>query len=495
MACLIGLDIGTTSTAGIMIGLPDRVLGLATRPVGLRSERPGWAEEDPRQWWSNVCEVIRELLELSGVPAEAVGGVCAAGMLPAVVLLDRENRLLRPSIQQSDGRCADEVAELRAEIGEPTFLSRTGNGINQQLAAGKLRWLEKHEPAVFGQIATVFGSYDYIGWRLTGERVVEQNWALESGFVEIANRRVCDDLVSLAHIPRPALPRVVAAHEIIGRVTPEAASATGLLPGTPVMGGAADLIASALAAGVHRAGDVLLKFGGSVDVLTASDRVLPDPRMYIDYHLIPDLYVPNGCMSTGGSGLNWFAANFAGGLTPPQLDRLAQDIPAGSDGVSILPYFLGEKSPIHDPGARGVICGLSLSHRQGHIWRALLESYAYAIAHNVEVLGEIGHRTDRFAVSDGGSQSDVWMQIVSDVLQRPLRRLAGHPGSCLGAAWTAAIGSGLVSDWGGVSGFVGERAAVEFNPRNGDTYARGYRTFREIYRSTRALIRGSGYSA
>jgi xylulokinase len=481
MACLIGLDIGTTSTIGILIRMPDRVLGVASRPVDLQAPEPGWAEEDPGQWWSNVGEVIRELLANSGVAPGEVVGVGVAGMLPAVVLLDHGGALLRPSIQQSDARCAAEVRELREQVEEASFLARTGNGLNQQLAIGKLRWIEKNEPLVFGEIGTVFGSYDYVNWRLTGQRVIEQNWALEAGFMDLATRTISDELVALAHIPLACLPRVVASHEIIGRVTPEAAAATGLSAGTPVAGGAADLIASALAAGIQRAGDVLLKFGGSIDVLTASERVVPDPRLYIDFHLIPGLYMPNGCMATGGSALNWFAANFARGLELPELDALAEAAPPGSGGVAVLPYFLGEKTPVHDPSARGIITGLSLSHGTGHVWRALLEAYAYAIVHHVEVLNEIGHPTERFTVSDGGSASDVWMQIVADVLQRPLRRLSGHPGSCLSAAWAAAIGTGASSSWAEVGAFVTDRDTIRPNPGNAAVYQAGYRAFRALH--------------
>jgi xylulokinase len=482
MSCLIGLDIGTTSTVGVLIRPPDRILGIASRPVDLRSPRPGWAEEDPNQWWSNVCAVIRELLAGCGVSPDEVAGLGAAGMLPAVVILDEDGRLLRPSLQQSDGRCADLVRELRAEIEEGAFLARTGNGINQQLVIAKLRWIERHEPELFRRIGTVFGSYDFVNWRLTGERVIERNWALEAGFMDIRKEEVCDDLVALAHIPRSCLPRAVASHEIIGRVTRQASADTGLRVGTPVAGGAADLIASALAAAVQRTGDVLLKFGGSIDVLTVSERMAPDPRLYIDFHLIPGLFMPNGCMATGGSALNWFASNFARGRTLAELDAQAGEIPAGSGGVAILPYFLGEKTPVHDPEARGIVAGLSLSHGTGHLWRALLEAYAYAIAHHVEVLGDIGHPTDRFTVSDGGSGSDVWMQIVADVLQRPLRRLSGHPGSCLSAAWAAAMGTGAGLNWSDVTAFVAERDVVEFNPRNAEAYREGYRTFRSLYK-------------
>jgi xylulokinase len=492
MRCVLGLDIGTTSTIGVLIRPPDQTLALASRPVALRSDHVGWAEEDPEQWWANVGEIVRELMRSSGASPADVAAVGVTGMLPAVVLLDSSGRLLRPSIQQSDARCGAEVAELRAEIDENAFLAKAGSGINQQLVAAKLRWIERHEPKVFARISTVFGSYDYINWRLTAERAVEQNWALEAGFVDLATHAIDDALVALAHIPRAALPRKVASHEILGVVSDRGAAESGLEPGTPVIGGAADHIASALGAGVVGAGDVLLKFGGSVDILTATDHATPDPRLFLDYHLKPGLFVPNGCMSTGGSALNWFARQFASGeaeaakkagLTIHQrLDRLAEARPAGSDGLVITPYFLGEKTPIHDSNARATFDGLTLSHDIGHLWRALLEAYAYAIAHHVEVMNRIGYRTERFIVSDGGSASRVWMQIVADVLQQPVQRLAGHPGSCVGAAWTAAIGVGLASDWSAISAFVRPADRIEPRPETAAAHRWGYRRYRDLYR-------------
>jgi xylulokinase len=492
LSYVLGLDIGTTSTIGVLIRLPGETLAVVSRPVELRSEKLGWAEEDPAQWWANVGEIVRELLSRTGVSADQIAAVGVTGMLPALVLLDDEGALLRPSIQQSDARCGREVEELKAELDEAAFLAKAGNGVNQQLIATKLRWIERHEPDVFSRIATVFGSYDYINWRLTGERAVEQNWALEAGFVDLATHQTDDALVALAHVPRAAIPRKTASHEILGHVSKQGAEESGLATGTPVIGGAADKIASALGAGVIEAGDVLLKFGGSVDVLTATDRAQPDARLYLDYHLRPGLYVPNGCMSTGGSALNWFVRNFAGGeaeaaravgLTLHQwLDRLADARPPGADGLTVLPYFLGEKTPVHDPAARAIFDGLTLSHDIGHVWRALLEAYAYAIAHHVETLNDIGHRTERFIVSDGGSSSRVWMQIVADVLQQPLQLLEGHPGSCVGVAWTAAIGAGLASDWSGVSAFVTPGERIQPRPKFAELYRDGYRRYRSLYR-------------
>lgn len=497
MSYVIGLDIGTTSTIGILIELPDRIVHIASRPVTLTAPHPAWAEENPEQWWANVCEITRELLEVGKLKPQDIKAIGTAGMLPAVVLLDDEGRLLRPSIQQSDARCAAEVAELRQQVDEQAFTRKTGNGVNQQLVIAKLLWIKKHEPEIFARIGTVFGSYDYINWRLTGERAVEQNWALEGGFVNLATHEIDDELVKLAGIPRRALPRKTLSHERLGSLTAKAAKETGLLEGTPVTAGAADHIASALAAGIAKSGDVLLKFGGSVDVLIATDRVAPDPRMYLDYHLVPGLYVPNGCMATGGSGLNWFVANFAGGerdkaeragLTLHQwLDRLAETVPPGAQGVQILPYFLGEKTPVHDADVRGAVVGLSLAHEPKHLWRALLEAYAYGIAHHIEVLNDMGHATEIYLASDGGSKSTVWMQIVADVLQKPVQRLAGHPGSCLGAAYTAAMGMGLATDWSAISRFVSHADRLEPDPAKAGAYAQGYASFRKLYPPIAAL--------
>ena len=206
MNCILGIDVGTTSTVGILLRLPNTVVGIAQRPVALTSRQPGWAEEDPEQWWGNTCAMVQELIDNARIEPREIAGIGVTGMLPAVVLLDADGRLLRPSIQQSDGRVVAEVAEMKGEIDEGKFLSRAGNGINQQLVATKLRWLEKHEPEVFAKIATIFGSYDYVNWRLTGECRVEQNWALEAGFVDISTHELSPELIAYGHVPASAVP-------------------------------------------------------------------------------------------------------------------------------------------------------------------------------------------------------------------------------------------------------------------------------------------------
>ncbi|MGO8831732.1 MAG: FGGY-family carbohydrate kinase [Roseiarcus sp.] len=491
--CVIGLDIGTTSTVGVLVRLPATILATASRPTALASPHPAWAEEDPAEWWRNSCAVLRELVAaLPGAPA-ALRGICVTGMVPALVLLDAAGNVLRPSIQQSDARAAAEVAELAAEVDEAAFLARTGNGVNQQLIAPKLRWLERHELDLFARIRTAFGSYDYINWRLTGVAGVEQNWALEAGLVDLAQDAISADLVALTHLPRDAFPEKRVPHDVLGVVTREAARETGLPEGLPVFGGAADHIASALAAGLVNPGDALLKFGGAGDIVVASDVARPDWRLFLDYHLVPGLYAPNGCMASSGSALNWLAANLRldapGESAHRALDRLAGAVPPGGDGVLCLPYFLGEKTPVQDPLARGAFIGLSLSHTPAHFWRALLEAIAFGFRHHVEVLEEIGYAPRRFLASDGGSRSRVWMQIVADVLQAPVRLIENAHGSAVGAAFVAAVASGGDVGWADAGRLARLGDAILPQPANAAVYDRGYREYRALYAALRPIFR------
>lgn len=484
MPVLIGIDIGTTSTIAVAMSPDGAPIASASRTSKLSSPHPGFAEADPAQWWENTQAVLRETL--SGLPeGTVIAGVCVTGMLPAVVLLDAELNVLRPSIQQSDARCGAEVETMKETLDEALFLGRTGQGITQQLVAPKLRWLASHEPDIFSRIAHVFGSYDFINLKLTGRLTVERNWALEAGFIDLADHRIADDLVALSGLGGAVLPDLVASHEAIGSVSREAAAATGLPEGLPVFGGAADHIASALAAGLTQAGDVLLKFGGAGDIIAIAGQPEPDRRLFLDYHLVPGLYAPNGCMASSGSLLRWLAGLIGGSEGDDVLKMLDQEaaaLPAGADGVRALPYFLGEKTPIHDPLARGTITGLSLGHTRGHIWRAALEAIACGFRHHLDVLDETGRPARRLLASDGGSRSRVWMQIVADICGQPVNVLSDAFGSSIGAAWVAAAGCGL-AEWDDVARSVSIGTVIEPTAEGIDFGNCLYSDYRYLYRS------------
>jgi xylulokinase len=489
MAVALGIDIGTTSTIGILIDTEGETLATASRPVTLSSPRPGWAEEDPEEWWRNLCAICPELVARAGIASTEIGAVGITGMLPALVLLDAHGRLVRPSIQQSDGRCGAEVEALGHESDEASFLARTGQGITQQLIAPKLRWLARHEPQSLETACVLLGAYDFIAHRLTGSLSLERNWALEAGFLDLRADVLATDLVALGGIDPALLPPLRSAGTVIGTVTKQAAAATGLATGTPVVAGCADHVASAWVAGVQGVGDCLLKFGGAGDILLASADPVPDRRLFLDLHILPGLFMPNGCMAASGSLLNWFVRELGGGRGHAELDGLAAATPPGAAGLVALPYALGEKTPIHDPQARGVFMGLGLHHQAGHLWRALLEAVALGFRHHIEVARQVGYPVTRIVASDGGAQSRVWMQIAADALQAPVRLLNGHPGSCLGAAWVAAKGAGLTDDWQGVARFIRAGPLIEPQPARAAIYDEAYALYRETYEALRPLFR------
>jgi xylulokinase len=284
---------------------------------------------------------------------------------------------------------------------------------------------------------------------------------------------------------------------VIGQVSRAAAQATGLAAGTPVVAGCADHVASAFVAGIRQEGDLLIKFGGAGDILLATDRPRPDPRLFLDYHIVPGLFMPNGCMACSGALLNWIATTFAGaeadaaaaaGETPHQrLDRLAAALPPGADGLILLPYFLGEKTPIHDPYARGTLVGLGLHHTLGHVWRAALEAVVFGFRHHLELFEELGYAIRRVIASDGGASSRVWMQIAADALGRPIELLQGHPGSCLGAAYVAAVGVGAIDSCDAITRFVRPAGVVQPDPSAADPYRHAYGLYRDIYPRLKSL--------
>ncbi|MET1028186.1 MAG: FGGY family carbohydrate kinase [Dongiaceae bacterium] len=497
MPALLGLDIGTTSTIGILIDTDGHSLATATRPSDLVSLHANWAEEDPAQWWSNCQAIIADLLrqtKLSGADIKAVG---VTGMVPALVLLGRDGRVLRRSMQQNDARAISEIEAMQRRFDPSDFFRMTGGSINQQSVAPKLRWLQQHEPRLFGKIATAFGSYDYITHCLTGARSIEHNWALESGLMDFQTGKFAPALVDAAGIDPDLLPPIRASHEIVGAVTAEAAAATGLKAGTPVVAGCADHVASAYVAGAARDGDLVLKFGGAGDILLSTTKPVTDPRLFIDYHVMPGHYFSNGCMATSGSLLNWIVRQFAGGEIDQAkqadlsihawLDRLAGDVPAGAEGIVMLPYFLGEKTPLHDPHARGTIIGLGLHHTTAHVWRAALEGVVLGFRHHVEIFGEIGLEVKRVFAADGGAASDLWLQIAADAINRPVQRIAHHPGSCLGAAVLAGYGAGLIRDLAQVSAYVAGGRVFEPDSKRAAVYDRAYANFRETYERLKSL--------
>ncbi len=521
MASLVlGIDVGTTSTK-VVLADPDGggVVAQASEAVALASARAGWAEADPAQWWANICKLVPAVLAAANdagagagagagtgtgagagagtgagagaVTAADIAAVATTGMVPAVILAGSGGIPLRPAILQNDARAVAEIRELAAALPTLDFLHLTGSALTQQSVGPTLLWLARHEPDVWARTRVVQGSYDWLATRLGAAPHVERNWALESGLFELHQdgtltrlAPVLDALDSRAGISAAVLPPVRAPGTVAGEVSPDAAAATGLRAGTPVVTGGADHVLSGYAAGLSRPGDWLVKLGGAGDILVVTGDPLLDERLYLDAHPRNGLWLPNGCMATSGSLIRWFQSA-SGGATVAELESAAAS--AGPAELICLPYFLGEKSPLHDPDLRGAFIGLHLGHSRGDMYRAILEGVAYGFRHHAEVFAERGVRLHATArVSNGGSKSLVWKKILADAIGVALEPVLDHPGAALGAALAAAVGAGR-ADWtsaADVPGMITIGSPIEPDPSLAARYAEAY----ELYRAAGAAL-------
>jgi xylulokinase len=447
---LLGLDLGTTGTKAVLVDPSVGLVGEATRPAGLHSDHPGFAEADPGQWWANVCSAIPELLGQAGAAAGDVAGVSASGMVPAVLLLGANGEPLGRALLQNDARAVREIDEIATAVSDLDLVELTGSALTQQSVAPTLLWFAHHAPDVRAAVRSLAGSYDWMLRRMGAEPHVERNWALESGLFTLAGEPLAP-VLDAAGVDPAIVPRIADPGTVIGAVNAAAAAECGLAAGTPLVVGGADHVLSAYAAGLSVPGDLLIKLGGAGDILIVSDEPFTDPRLYLDAHPVPGLWLPNGCMATSGSVIRWLQV-LVGGPDLLDLDAEAETRPSGD--VLCLPYFLGEKSPLHDPDLRGAFVGLHLGHDRAAMYRAVLEAVAYGFRHHFEVLAERGLDVGQIRVTNGGSRSVLWKQIHADVLGRELSPVVDHPGASLGAALAAGVGTGLVEDWSAVERFV-----------------------------------------
>ncbi|MDW8327108.1 MAG: FGGY-family carbohydrate kinase [Anaerolineales bacterium] len=485
---LLGIDIGTTATKAILCNLEGRILAEAEAPTTLRSPYPAWAEEDPEEWWQNIPRVVHSCLEKSGRRAEEIAAVGVSGMVPTLILLDEAGSVLRPSIQQNDARSYREIEDFKAQLDEADILRRTGSTITQQSIGPKLLWLRRHEPQSMERARHLMGSYDFIVHRLTGEFSIERNWALESGLFDLHREDWDDTLLTLSTIERSWLGKVHWPAEAVGQVTTAAAEFTGLAPGTPVVAGSADHIASAFSAGLQMQGDLLVKLGGAGDILYCLETLTVDPRLFLDYHVIPGKFLINGCMAASGSIIKWFRNEFAPAFSYAELDAEAEALTPGAEGLILLPYFLGEKTPIFDPQARGLFLGLTLTHRRAHLYRAILEGISFGFYHHLQVLAELGFTATRARVTNGGARSRLWKQITADVLGLPLEQIAHHPGSSLGAAFIAGMGIGAFQDWDEIERYITIEATTEPNMAHHTRYQELFYLYRRAYERLKDLF-------
>ena len=341
---ILGIDIGTTAIKAIVLDVisPSKmeIAKTVSIPHDLISLHPGWAEEDVYVWKDNLYILLSNLskeIDLSSLVA-----IGFTGMVPALVCLDKDNLPIRNSIQQNDMRTSLEVESLKKLLEkDDSYFNKTGSHVNSQHILPRLLWLKEHEKSCYSRIKHILGSYDYGAYLLTGTLHIESNWALESGLFSLS-KELSEDVFDLACLERSVLPPLALPNQVVGYVTKEASLLTGIPSGIPVFAGTADHVASAYCTGARDNGDLVLKLGGAGDILLSLDHLALDDRMFIDYFCSQKCsFVLNGCTAASGSLIKWFKNEFGGDFK--ELDKEAETIPAGSEGIVILPYVLGEK--------------------------------------------------------------------------------------------------------------------------------------------------------
>ncbi|MEV0407039.1 FGGY-family carbohydrate kinase [Actinoallomurus sp. NPDC050550] len=475
----LGVDVGTSGTKGVLVGEDGTVLATAVRPHAVERPGPGHVEMDARIWWEEFVSISRELAG-TGDPVTAVG---VSGMGPCVLLADETDTPLRPAILYGvDTRATAQIARLDAELGREDVLRRCGSLLSTQAVGPKIAWVAEHEPEVAARARRLYMPASYLANRLTGAYVLDHHSASQAVplYDSVAQEWYRPWAERVA--PGIELPPLRWPGDVAGQVTADAAAATGLPAGIPVITGTIDAWSEALSVGAQGVGDLMLMYGSTMFLInTVPDRLLV-PELWSTVGALPGTRNLAGGMATSGMITEWLRELFG---SPDHATLLAEAETSGpgARGLLMLPYFAGERTPIADPHARGVIAGLTVEHTRGDLYRAALEATAFGVRHNVEAMRAAGGDVRRIVAVGGGTRGGLWTRVVSDVtgLEQEIRAVT--IGACYGAAFLAAsaVADPSIDDWNPV------RERVEPDPAVRPRYDRLYEQYRRLYPATRDL--------
>ncbi len=492
MTHTLGVDIGTYQTKGVLVDAAGRVAAEAARDHEMIVPRPGWAEHRAEEdWWGDFVHVTRALLAQSGVKPEAIDAVACSAIGPCMLPVDAAAApLMNGVLYGVDTRAMAEVAEMTEAIGADVVLDRCGAALTSQSVGPKILWLKRTRPEIFAKAAKILTSTSFVVRRLTGEDVIDHYTAANfAPFYDVDAQDWRFDLAPDVIGPE-RLPRLLWSSEIAGRVTEAAAAETGLAPGTPVTAGTIDAAAEALSVGVRAPGDMMIMYGSTIFIVTLTPERVRDARLWYAPWLFPGEHASVAGLATSGTLTHWFRDQFARELPREEafatLAAEAEATPPGAGGLLFLPYFSGERTPIHDPYAKGAFYGLNLTHTRGHLYRALLEGIAHGTAHVTETYAEAGAPPARVRAVGGGVRNAIWMQATSDVTGLAQELCARTTGASYGDAFLARLALGGaepddIATWNPV-----ERG---YAPVSRPEYATAYPLFRRLYEQTKDIAK------
>jgi xylulokinase len=468
----IGLDVGTTAVKALAVDEAGTVLARCEVSYPLSVPRPGWAEQDPEDWWRATQQALATLA------VDEIAGIGLSGQMHGLVALDSATRVIRPAILWNDGRSAAECAEIERRIGLDELIALTGNRALAGFTAPKLLWLRRNEPERYARIAHIMLPKDYVRLRLCGEHASDMADASGTLLLDVKRRRWSDAVLDALEIDRAWLPRLLESPDVSGATS----------AGVPVAAGAGDQAAGALGVGVDRPGPLSIALGTSGVVFAALPQFAADARARVHAfcHAVPGGWHAMGVMLSAAGSLQWLRDVAAPGSEFGELAAEAGRWEPGVEGLTFLPYLAGERTPHADPDARGSFTGLSLRHDRGALVRAVLEGVAYGLRDSLDLLRELGVAPERARVSGGGARSELWLRIVASVLELPLERPAVEEGAAYGAALLGGVAGGIWPDVpAAVAACVHAGAEVAPEPAWIPAYMEGRERFRALYPALR----------
>ncbi|MGW6504804.1 FGGY-family carbohydrate kinase [Nonomuraea angiospora] len=467
----LGVDIGTSSSKGVLVAPDGTVVATAVREHRTATPRPGWFEHSAQDvWWADFTSIVAELARPD------VAAVGLSGIGPCVLPCAQDGTPLRPAILYGvDTRATAEIAAQTSRFGACAILERCGSPLTSQAVGPKLEWLRTHEPEVWSWTRRIFMAHSWLAYRLTGAYVLDHHAA--SQCTPLYDTRTHEWIDDWDLFPELELPALAWSGDVVGTVTEAAAAATGLPKGIPVVAGTIDAWAEALSVGVASPGDVMLMYGTTMFLVEVLASRAVSPRLWGTVGVSPGTYNLAAGMATSGAVTGWLRD-----LTGASFESLTAEAAAvgrGAEGLLMLPYFAGERTPLFDPDARGTLIGLTLRHGRGHLYRAALEATAFGVLHNLEAMRAAGGSAKRLVAVGGGTKGGLWTRIVSDVLQQEQVLSTHTVGAAFGDAMLAAQACGVSgAGWNPVA------SVVEPDPAAAEDYARLYGLYRDLYDST-----------
>jgi xylulokinase len=485
----LGIDTSTTSSKALLINECGDVVAVATSPHTLQTPRPLWSEQNPQEWWEAVLISIHSILQKSGISSESIAAIGLTGQMHGLVLLDKNDVVLRPAILWNDQRTQAQCDAIHRLAGKEHFIEITGNVALPGFTAPKILWVKENEPHIFAQVLHVLLPKDYIRLRLTGEYAMDKADGAGTVLFDLKTRTWSPEILKTLGINPGWMPPTFEGPEITGHISHEAATLTGLKAGTPIVAGAGDQAAQAVGVGAVKPGVVALTVGtsGVVFATTPSALIEPEGRLHAFCHAAPGLWHFMGVMLSAAGSLQWYRDTLASTLSFDELLREAETILPGCEGLQFLPYLSGERTPYPDPHARGAWIGLTLRHGRGHMTRAILEGVAFGLNDSFTLIRNAGlGEIQQVRASGGGTRSALWRQIMASVLGTELVTVNTTEGAAFGAALLAGVGAGAWKDVSSAcDATIKITSSTKPDPNQMDVYAKGYDLYRKLYPALR----------